>query len=94
MPKSRLDSCDAGWLHLERPVLARNAALAGAKLGDAACACCVSCRTRADAAAQAGTAQLRLGDQALREAVEAALLIKRMNTTSDFEPVIRLLCQV
>ena len=77
MPKSRLDSCDAGWLHLERPrVLARNAALAGAALQGTRRALAAYPVELVLTQRRNGDAQLRLGDQALREAVEAALLIQ------------------
>lgn len=76
-PKPGLDSCDADWLHLERPrVLARNAALAAAALQGTRRALASYPVELVLAQRRNGDVQLRLGDQALREAVEAALLIQ------------------
>jgi hypothetical protein len=76
-PKLRWNACAPTWSELERPqVLARNAALARVALQGTRRALASYPVELVLTQRRNGDTQLRLGDQALREAVDAALLIQ------------------
>jgi hypothetical protein len=77
LPHLKADYCDARWIHLERPrVRERNAALAAAALQGTRRALASYPVELVLLQRRGGEAQLHLGDAALVEAVEAALLIQ------------------